>query len=133
MVQVKSNLAPTGSAILFEVAEHGVDFIDEVEMTADEAFSAIAPKMGRPSEKSDAATDFILSLLRDGKLPATECEQQLKAAGFKKSTIKKAKRNAGVSSVKEGFTWYWTLEENVSDQPIFTADDGHLSDDRGRR
>ena len=37
MVQVKSNLAPTGSAILFEVAEHGVDFIDEVEMTADEA------------------------------------------------------------------------------------------------
>ena len=63
MVQVKSNLAPTGSAILFEVAEQGVDFIDEVEMTADEAFSAIAPKMGRPSEKSDAATDFILSLL----------------------------------------------------------------------
>ena len=123
MVQVKSNLAPTGSAILFEVAEQGVDFIDEVEMTADEAFSAIAPKMGRPSEKSDAATDFILSLLRGGKLPATECEQQLKAAGFKKSTIKKAKRNAGVSSVKEGFTWYWTLEENVSDQPIFTADD----------
>ena len=123
MVQVKSNLAPTGSAILFEVAEQGVDFIDEVEMTADEAFSAIAPKMGRPSEKSDAATDFILSLLRGGKLPATECEQQLKAAGFKKSTIKKAKRNAGVSSVKEGFTWYWTLEENVPEQPIFTADD----------
>ncbi len=109
MVQVKSNLAPTGSAILFEVAEQGVDFIDEVEMTA--------------GEKSDAATDFILSLLRGGKLPATECEQQLKAAGFKKSTIKKAKRNAGVSSVKEGFTWYWTLEENVPDQPIFTADD----------
>ena len=123
MVQVKSNLAPTGSAILFEVAEQGVDFIDEVEMTADEAFSAIAPKMGRPSEKSDAATDFILSLLRGGKLPATECEQQLKAAGFKKSTIKKAKRNAGVSSVKEGFTWYWTLEDNVPEQPIFTADD----------
>ena len=123
MVQVKSNLAPTGSAILFEVAEQGVDFIDEVEMTADEAFSAIAPKMGRPSEKSDAATDFILSLLRGGKLPATECEQQLKAAGFKKSTIKKAKRNAGVSSVKEGFTWYWTLEEDVPEQPIFTADD----------
>ena len=37
MVQVKSNLAPTGSAILFEVAEKGVDFISEMEMTAEEA------------------------------------------------------------------------------------------------
>ena len=51
MVQVKSNLAPTGSAILFEVAEKGVDFISEMEMTAEEAFQSLAPKMGRPSDK----------------------------------------------------------------------------------
>ena len=38
MVQVKSNLAPTGSAILFEVAEKGVNFISEMEMTAEQAF-----------------------------------------------------------------------------------------------
>ena len=51
MVQVKSNLAPTGSAILFEVAEKGVDFISEMEMTAEEAFQSLAPKMGRPNDK----------------------------------------------------------------------------------
>ena len=51
MVQVKSNLAPTGSAILFEVAEKGVDFISEMEMTAEEAFQSLAPKMGRPNDR----------------------------------------------------------------------------------
>ena len=45
LVQVKSNLAPTGSAILFEVAEKGVDFISEMEMTAEEAFLSLAPQM----------------------------------------------------------------------------------------
>ena len=109
MVQVKSNLAPTGSAILFEVGEKGISFIDEIEMTAEQAFSSIAPKLGRPSTECEAATDFILDLMKAGKLPATACEKFLQDKGFKKSTIKKAKKNAGVVSVKEGMIWYWTL------------------------
>ena len=48
-------------------------------------------------------------MLKDGRLPATDCEARLEAAGFKKSTVKKAKKNAGVSSEKDGFLWYWTL------------------------
>lgn len=109
MVQVKSNLAPTGSAILFEVGEKGIAFIDEIEMTAEQAFSSIAPKLGRPSAECEAATAFILDLMKAGKLTATACEGFLKDKGFKKSTIKKAKKNAGVMSVKEGMIWYWTL------------------------
>ena len=34
-----------------------------------------------------------------------------KRQGFKKSTYKKAKKKAGVHSVKDGFAWYWTLPE----------------------
>lgn len=109
MVQVKSNLAPTGSAILFEVGEKGIAFIDEIEMTAEQAFFSIAPKIGRPSAECEAATAFILDLMKAGKLTATACEGFLKDKGFKKSTIKKAKKNAGVVSVKEGMIWYWTL------------------------
>ena len=92
-------------------------------MTAQEAFSVLAPKMGRPSEKSDAATTFITDLLKGGKLKATECERLLKESGFKRSTIKKAKRNAGVLSVKEGFTWYWMLPEDDADPSANTTDD----------
>ena len=109
MVQVKSNLAPTGSAILFEVVNKGVNFIDEVELTAYDAFNAIQPKLGRPSERSEAAKAYIEKMLKNGRLPASQCEERLKAAGFKPSTVKKAKKNAGVFSEKIGFIWYWSL------------------------
>lgn len=109
MVQVKSNLAPTGSAILFEVAEKGVDFISEMEMTAEEAFQSLAPKMGRPNEKEIKAKEFLLEMLKDGEMLSSDCEEKLEAAGFKKSTIKKAKKKAGVISRKQGFLWYWSL------------------------
>ena len=109
LVQVKSNLAPTGSAILFEVAESGVNFVSEMEMTAEEAFSSLAPKMGRPNETELRAKDFILEMLQDGEMLANDCEAKLEEAGFKKSTIKKAKKKAGVISRKQGFLWYWSL------------------------
>ena len=38
-------------------------------------------------------------------LSAVDCEAKLEAAGFKKSTAKKAKRKAGIVSRKEGFVW----------------------------
>ncbi len=117
MVQVKSNLAPMGSAILFEVADKGVHFLDEVELSAEEAFSATAPKMGRPNYRLEAATNLIRDILSGvDKLPAADCVARLETAGFKESTYKKAKKRAGVRSVKEGFTWYWTLRE--VDKPI---------------
>mgnify|MGYP002224740183 CR=1 FL=1 len=94
MVQVKSNLAPTGSAILFEVAEKGVDFISEMEMTAEEAFQSLAPKMGRPNDKEIKAKEFLLEMLKDGEMLSSDCEERLEAAGFKKSTIKKGKEES---------------------------------------
>ena len=109
LVQVKSNLAPTGSAILFEVAEKGVDFISEMEMTAEEAFLSLAPQMGRPNEKEMKAKSFLVEMLQGGEMLSSDCEERLEAAGFKKSTIKKAKKNAGVISRKKGFLWYWSL------------------------
>ena len=109
MVQVKSNLAPTGSAILFEVAEKGVDFISEMEMTAEEAFQSLAPKIGRPNDKEVKAKAFLMEMLKDGEMLSSDCEEKLEAAGFKKSTIKKAKKNTGVISRKKGFLWYWSL------------------------
>ena len=109
LVQVKSNLAPLGSAIVFEVAEKGVNFIDEIELTAEEAFLALAPKVGRPNEKEIKAQEMIREMLKDGQKLATDCEAKLEAKGFKKTTIKKAKKKAGVISKKVGFMWYWIL------------------------
>ena len=56
-----------GSAILFEVADKGVNFLYELELSAEDAFSASAPRMGRPNAREEAATDFIRSLLAGGR------------------------------------------------------------------
>ena len=103
LVQVKSNLAPTGSAILFEVAESGVNFVSELEMTAEEAFSSLAPKMGRPSEKELKAKEFILEMLKDGEMLANDCEAKLEEAGFKKSTIKRQRRKQELCRTRKAF------------------------------
>jgi hypothetical protein len=83
--------------------------------------------MGRPNEREEAAKDFIRDILRNGRRLATDCEAMLEAAGFKKSTYKKAKKKAGVHSEKAGFSWYWSLQEvekpNEKWQAIGSDDD----------
>jgi len=78
-------------------------------MTAEEAFQSLAPKIGRPNDKEVKAKAFLMEMLKDGEMLSSDCEEKLEAAGFKKSTIKKAKKNTGVISRKKGFLWYWSL------------------------
>ena len=103
MVQVKSNLAPTGSAILFEVAEKGVDFISEMEMTAEEAFQSLAPKMGRPNDKEIKAKEFLLEMLKDGEMLSSDCEERLEAAGSRNRPSKRQRRKQELSPKRKAF------------------------------
>ena len=41
--------------------------------------------------------------MKDGEMLAADCEAMMEAEGFKKSTIKKAKKSVGVISRKTGF------------------------------
>ena len=59
--------------------------------------------MGRPNEKEDQGESISVEMLKDGEMLSSDCEEKLEAAGFKKSTIKKAKKNAGVISREERF------------------------------
>lgn len=113
MVQQKSNLAPTGTAIVFSVGEDGISFIKESELTADELLACSSDKTGRPDTKTQEAMEIIRDLLSDGEEhEASECEARLNEAGISKSTAKKAKRILGVVSSKPHYSWYWRLPEN---------------------
>ena len=119
MVQVKSNLAPLGTAILFEITDQGVLFLRELRLTAREAFAMLAPAMGRPSEKCDRAVNFISEMLSDGKWhDADECITRLTGAGIKQTTFKKAKKMLGVVTEKQHFKYRWRLPslENDGDE-----------------
>ena len=121
LVQVKSNLAPTGSAILFEVAESGVNFVSELEMTAEEAFSSLAPKMGRPSKKELKAKEFILEMLKDGEMLANDCEanvleslpSRLSACEKALATLKEQMENAK-AEVEKPFEQEQELSEKAA-------------------
>ena len=110
MVQQKSNLSPTGSAIVFSVGENGVTFIREEEKSADELLGTSSGKNGRPDVKLREATELIREMLADGEEhEASECEAKLREAGIGVSTAKKAKRLIGVVSTKRRFNWFWRL------------------------
>ena len=114
MVQQKSNLAPTGSAIIFSIGENGVSFIGETEMTADELLANTTGRSGRPDKKTQEAIALLRDMLSDGKgHAASECESRLNTAGISKSTAKKAKRMLGIVSTKPHGLWYWWLPENL--------------------
>ena len=49
-------------------------FLDELGLSAEDAFSASAPRMGRPNDREEAATDFIRSLLLGGRRLASDWE-----------------------------------------------------------
>lgn len=110
LAQVKSNLAPTGNAILFTVDEGGIEWREETARTADEVLGNVFAAAGRPDEQMQRAKETLSAILTDGiPKPQSEVMEKLKAIGVGESTAKKAKALLGVQSVKQGVRWFWTL------------------------
>lgn len=110
LAQVKSNLAPTGNAILFTVDEGGIEWREETARTADEVLGNVFAAAGRPDEQMQRAKETLSAILTDGiPKPQSEVMEKLKAVGVGESTAKKAKALLGIQSVKQGMRWFWTL------------------------
>ena len=50
-----------------------------MEMTAEEAFQSLAPKIGRPNDKEVKAKEFLIEMLKDGEMLSSDCEEKLEA------------------------------------------------------
>lgn len=110
LAQVKSNLAPTGNAILFSVSEDGIEWLEETAKTADEVLGNLFAGVGRPDEQMQLAKRSLSELLSDGiPRPQAEVMEELKTLGVGQSTAKKAKAQLGIRSVKQGMQWFWVL------------------------
>ena len=72
-------------------------------------FGKVTLLQGDPGDGKSKLMLSIAALLSNGEMLSTDCEEKLEAAGFKKSTVKKARKKAGVISQKKGFQWYWSL------------------------
>jgi hypothetical protein len=123
LLPLKNNLGKDTGGLAFSVQsaalDNGIETSriewerDAVTMTADEAlsFDSGQDKSGEREE----ARRFLLELLADGPMLATEAERQFQEAGFSEKTIRRAKKDLGVVSEKGKTGWTWELSKAVND------------------
>jgi archaellum biogenesis ATPase FlaH len=108
MAVQKSNLAPTGQAIVFSVS-NGVEWLEQVERSADDILGGFSGPVGRPNAKQQEAKDMLCALLRDGPKAALEVRQRMRECNIGSRTTESAKAALGVKSIKQGDAWFWAL------------------------
>lgn len=105
--QTKSSLAPEGKAIAFRLEkDNGFEWIGEYDISADELLNGDGK-----GQKSRKAKEFLLERLADGGLPQKKIEEEAEKQGIKKKTLRNAKMELEIDSVKHGNQWYWILSK----------------------
>lgn len=105
----KSNLAPTGKAIVFSVEDGIVKWLDVINKTADEILNS-SDLIGRPDNQTQNAIEILKGLLEGNPILQREILHQMNQKGISERTARKAKAILGVQSVKQGSNWYWFLQ-----------------------
>lgn len=105
-VHDKSSLAPEDKSILFSLhSDTGFSWSGFCDTTASELLSGSGPS----TTKTEQAELLLLELLKDGEVASEELPRQSFALGISERTLKIAKQNQGVTSVRRGDRWYAKL------------------------
>jgi hypothetical protein len=109
----KSNLAPEGKSIAFELNPDpsiGFRWIGEYPITIDEL-------LGYENTRESAslrATNFLKKELMGKTISANDILNLARENGISERTLKRAKEEAGVRSIKQSDHWNWTIDGEVS-------------------
>lgn len=102
----KSSLAPEGKGIVFELnCDNGFAWKGYCDATSDDILSG----KGNLQTKTEQAEQLIRELLAEGSVPSEELFRVASDAGISERTVKIAKQNLGVVSVRDGNRWLSTL------------------------
>lgn len=103
LVQIKSNFGPLAATQRFKLEP--MDEAVQVSWLGESAVTAAS--MSRSKERDRAALkdacEFLTRLLKDGAVPATDVSTEREAAGISEKTLRRAKDELGVQSVRIGF------------------------------
>lgn len=108
MAHSKSNLAPLGSSILFSVSDGVVEFIDTVDITADQLVGAYGAAKARETKQAVARRE-LLDILSRGPMPQKEVMTRMSELGISQRTCELAKGTLPIESVREGGYFVWRL------------------------
>ena len=104
---VKSSLAPEGKSIAFRLdKDNGFEWIGEYDISADDLLRGDSR-----GQKSRKAKEFLLEILADGGMAQKKIEEEAEKRGIKKKTLRNAKLELEIDSVKRGNQWFWMLSE----------------------
>ena len=103
----KSSLAPEGKSIAFRLdKDNGFEWIGEYDISADELLNG-----DDKGQKSRKAKEFLLEILADGGMSQKKILEEAAKRGIKGKTLRNAKSELEVDSIKRGNQWYWVLPE----------------------
>ena len=103
----KSSLAPEGGAVAFRLdPEQGFQWAGPYDISVDELLSGSSR-----GHKLREAQSFLKEVLTDGPLPQTEIEAAAQQAGIRPKTLRNARYELGVTSIKISKQWVWALPE----------------------
>ena len=107
MCHVKSSLAPEGKSVAFRLdKETGFQWSGEYDISADDLLSGDAR-----GQKSRIAKEFLLDILADGGMAQKKIEEEASKQGIKKKTLRNAKKELEIDSIKRRNQWFWILSE----------------------
>ncbi len=133
IVHIKSNLAPMGNAIGYELRDAGFYWTGESDLTWQKILSA---EDSESKSVLDSAIDFLKDELADGAVEVKQVERDADAAGINSRTLRRARESMGVEvkrqsepgSKRGSGRWLWQLPEFLADQDVQDDHDDHIEE-----
>jgi hypothetical protein len=113
IVHIKCNLAPLGEAVGFELKDGCFFWTAHSDLTAGKI---LAPDDGNSGSAVNEAKSFIIEMLSDSDVLASEMYNDAASRGISSATLNRAKANLHVITYKEknkgrAGKWYWKSAE----------------------
>lgn len=113
--QEKSNVGAIADTILFSIDDFGIHLEGTSKLHADDYAIQRHSKSGKAPDIINEIKAYIVRNMPDGKRKASEMLTLLTANGFSETTVKRAKQELDIKSVREGYgnsgSWVWVLPE----------------------
>lgn len=104
--QIKSNLAPAGEDIRFEITkDSGFQWLSNMRNDEKPAETPIET----PKNKHELTADLLKDLLAQGEVPAAQIKDLMKQHEIGEKTLQEVKSDLGIKSVRRMKKWYWRM------------------------
>ncbi len=111
----KSNVGAIADTILFSINDYGIRAEGTSKLHADDYAIQRRSKSGKAPDVINEIKEYIVRNMPEGKRKASEMLTLLTANGFSETTVKRAKQELDIKSVREGYgdsgSWFWVLPD----------------------